>query len=386
MHFSAHLLLSEMPFRRMAFQVAFILGIMLAASSALAQNEIENPKTIISAKTIYFEDKSGVDAVGKKASAELIKWGRFQIVADRRNADLILELETDPHQGGNLIMSGGQTGTIDSDGHVQEDHILNRNKLSPVKYAFLTVMDAHTGKTLWSASQRWGGLLTGFDSVGEHLVKEFEIQEQVAERRSKLKVIKSVNPTYPVEASTKNVEGTVIVRIEVGKDGKVASAKALSGPPALYRSSVDAAMQFQYEPLQDTPVTTTLEMSYGLGPIACPPGKKGHHPEVTYTEKLPMKTEHAGELKIVGDINEPLPPYPEEAREAGVEGDLEIVITVASSGEVIGALVTKSVAPAIDEAALSTVRTWKFKVTRGEQAAFPIKFLYRLTCFFSDEK
>ncbi len=386
MHFSAHLLLSEMPFRRMAFQGAFILGIMLAASLAWAQNEIENPKAILSATTLYFEDKSGVDAVGRKASTELSKWGRFQIVADRKNADLIVELSTDPHQGGNLVMSGGQTGTIDSQGRVEEDPIPNRNKLAPVQYAFLTVMDARTGKTLWSASQRWGGLLTGFDSVGEHLVKEFEIQAQAAERRSKLKVIKSVNPTYPAEASTKNIEGTVIVRIEVGKDGKVASAKALSGPPALFRSSVDAAMQYQFEPPQDAPVTTTLEMTYGLEPIACPPGKKGHHPEVDYAEKLPMKTEHVGELKIVGDINELLPPYPEGAKEAGIEGDLEMVITVASSGEVIGALVTKSVDPAIDEAALATVRTWKFKVTRGEQAAFPIKFLYRMECLPSGEK
>jgi|SRR5208282_3056983 len=386
MRFSVYLQISEMPFRRMAFRGACILGIMVAASSGLAQNEIENPKAIASAKTIYFEDQSGVDAVGKKALTELSKWGRFQIVPDRKNADLIVELETDPHQGGNLVMSGGQTGTIDSHGHVEEDPIPNRNKLAPVKYAFLTVMDAHTGKTLWSASQRWGGLLTGFDNVGEHLIKEFEIETQSAERRSRLKLIKSVNPTYPADASNKNIEGTVIVQIEVGKDGKVASAKALSGPPALFRSSVDAAKQYQFEPPQDAPVTTTLEMNFGLGPKPCPPGKKGDRGGVSYAEKLPMKTEHAGELKIVGDINEPLPPYPEEAREAGAEGDLEMFITVASSGEVIGALVTKSVDPAIDKAALTTVRTWKFKVTRGEQAAFPIKFLYRMECFPSDEK
>jgi outer membrane biosynthesis protein TonB len=70
-----------------------------------------------------------------------------------------------------------------------------------------------------------------------------------------------------------------------------------------------------------------------------------------------MKSEHAGQLKIVADINEPMPPYPEEAREAGKDGD-----------------------PAIDQAALTTVRTWKFKVTRGERAGFAIKLLYRMSC------
>jgi TonB family protein len=82
----------------------------------------------------------------------------------------------------------------------------------------------------------------------------------------------------------------------------------------------------------------------------------------------------------VGDINEPMPPYPEEARKAGIEGDLELVITVSPHGEVVGAPVTKSVDSVIDEAALDTVRTWKFKVTRGEQWGFPIKFLYRMAC------
>ena len=93
-----------------------------------------------------------------------------------------------------------------------------------------------------------------------------------------------------------------------------------------------------------------------------------------------MNTEHPGFLKVVGDINEPMPPYPEDAREAGVEGDLELIISVAPSGDVVGARVLKSVDPVIDEAALATVRTWRFKVTRGEQAGFPIKFLYRMTC------
>jgi hypothetical protein len=58
----------------------------------------------------------------------------------------------------------------------------------------------------------------------------------------------------------------------------------------------------------------------------------------------------------------------------------------ATSGEVVGALVIKPVDPAINEAALATVRTWKFKVTRGEQAGFPIKFLYRLSCDSSVDK
>jgi TonB family protein len=358
--------------------VCFVVS-LVAASSALAQKEITDPRAIVTAKTVYFDDKSGVDAVGKKASAELSKWGRFQIAQDRKKADLIMVLSTDPQRGGNLILSG-QTGTIDSQGHVSEDPVPNYNKLAPVRYVFLTVTDARTGNALWSDSRRWGGLLTGFESAGEHLVQEFEKESQAAERRSNLKLIKSVNPTFPREALKKKVEGTVSVRIVVDKNGRVAGAKAVSGPPELQRSAEDAAKQYQFEPPENAPIISELEMTYGLSPKPCPPGKKGERATVFYSEQLPIRTVRAGTLKVLSDIDVPMPPYPEEAREAGIEGDLELLIAVAPSGEVVGARVVESVDRAIDEAALATVRTWRFKVTRGEQDTFRIKISYRMTC------
>lgn len=373
MRFSAHLL-----------AICFV-GTLTTASCAFAQKEIANPQAIASAKTIYFEDKSGVDAVGKNALAELRKWGRFQIVEDPQKADLIVLLSTDPEQGGNLIVSGGQTATIDTHGHVEEDSIPNFNKLENVRHAFLIVKDARSGADLWISSERWGGLLTGFNSVGERLVKEFEKQTQLADQRSKLKPIKSINPAYRPEVARTQIEGTVIVRVVVDRDGTVSSAKALSGPPELFQASVDAAKQWQFEPPEQAPITTNLEMKYGLESKPCPPGQKGSHPVILRAERLPMKTGRPGQLSVVADIDVPPPPYPEEARERGTEGELELFITVARNGDVIGARVVKSLDPVVDKAALATVRTWKFKVTRGEQAGFPIKFLYRMTCFSSDD-
>jgi TonB family protein len=367
--------------RASAFLFALVFAVpLVAAVFAQAQEEIANPQIIVSAKTVYFEDQSGADAVSKKALAELRKWGRFQIVQDKKSADLVLVLSADPPRGGNLIVSGGQTGTIDSQGRIDEDPVPHYGTQSPVRHAFLTVMDSRTGRNLWSASRRWGGLLTGFDSVGEQLVKEFERQMPAAERSASLKAVKSVDPVYPRDAVKRHIEGTVTVRIMVDKNGKVADAKALNGPPELYPSALDAAQQYQFEPPQNGSVTTLLQMDYGLSPQPCPPGVKPHQANVFYAQRLPMKTEHVGLLKVVGEVHAPLPPYPDEAREAGIEGDLELFITVATDGDVVGARVTKSVDPLIDEAAMATVRTWKFKVTRGAPAGFPVKFLYRLTC------
>jgi TonB family protein len=170
------------------------------------------------------------------------------------------------------------------------------------------------------------------------------------------------------------------VRAVVDKSGSVTHAKALSGPPELFQASVDAAKQWQFEPPERAPITTDLEIKYGLGPKPCPPGKKGSIPTIEFG--LHYSTDHPGELKILGELDVPSPPYPEKAKESGIEGDLELFITVARSGEVVGTRVVKSVDPDVDEAALATVRTWKFKVSRGEQAGFPVKFLFRLTCAY----
>ena len=372
--------------RLLAYHLAAcLISILAVASSAEAQTAVTNSQSLASAKSVYFDDESGSDGVGKKALLELYNWGRFQIVHNPKNADLILLLTTDPDHGGNLILSGGQTGTIDSRGRIDEDPVPIYNKLAPVRYAFLIVTDARSGAKVWESSQRWGGLLTGFDSAGERLVKEFEKQTRLADERGRLKVVKSVNPTFPSEASLKHIEGVVVVEILVDKKGKVTSAKALSGPPELLQESVKAAKQWKFEPPEHAPLTTVLEMKYGLEPKPCPPGRKADRGIIEYGARHPMQTGHPGELKVVADIHVPLPPYPEEAREAGIEGELDLFITVAHSGEVVGARVINSLDPAVDEAALATVRTWKFKVSRGEPAGFPIKLRYRLSCSSLDQ-
>jgi hypothetical protein len=129
---------------------------------------------IRSAESVYIDDQTGAAAVGKKAVGELRKWGRFRIANDRTEADLVMLLSSDPYTGQKIIVSGGQTGTIGPNGDVREDRVPTFGKLAPVRYAYLTVIDARTGEALWSGSHRWGGLLTGFNSAGERLVKRFE--------------------------------------------------------------------------------------------------------------------------------------------------------------------------------------------------------------------
>jgi hypothetical protein len=148
---------------------------LLVVTLAIAQKQLAQSARILSAKSVYFNNQTGSDAVGKNALAQLKKWGRFQLVTDPTEADLIFLLSADPYKGGNIVFASGQTGSIDN-GHVTEDSIPDYNKLSPTRYAYLTVIDPKTGDNLWSHKHVWGGLLTGFNSVGERLIKELETQ------------------------------------------------------------------------------------------------------------------------------------------------------------------------------------------------------------------
>jgi hypothetical protein len=148
----------------------------VSAHSSPAQKRITHSPRILSAKTIYFDNQTGSPPIGIGALAELKKWGKFQIAEDRKHADLIILLTADPYPGRKLIISGGQTGSIDAQGHMYEDTVPDYNYVSSTRYAYLTVIDAANGDKLWAEDHRWGGLLTGFNSVGRRLVKALENQ------------------------------------------------------------------------------------------------------------------------------------------------------------------------------------------------------------------
>jgi hypothetical protein len=95
---------------------AYLLAVFILASlplpiSVQAQKQLAQSPRIMSAKSVYLDDRTGVDAVAKRALNEIKKWGRFRIVQDCKMADLILLLSANPYKGGYIIMSGGQTGT-----------------------------------------------------------------------------------------------------------------------------------------------------------------------------------------------------------------------------------------------------------------------------------
>jgi hypothetical protein len=162
--------------RNSAYLVVFICTNLILPISLDAQKQLAKSPKMLSAKTVYFENRTGADAVGAAAVAQLKKWRRFQVVRDKQSADLILLLSADPYHGGYIIFASGQTGSVDANGQVQQDVVPNYNRLAPVRDAYLTVIDPITGNNLWTDSHVWGGLLTGKNSVGARLIQKLQKQ------------------------------------------------------------------------------------------------------------------------------------------------------------------------------------------------------------------
>lgn len=129
-------------------------------SSARAQKRREMAPRLLSARLVYFEDQTGFPAVGGDAIREIQKWGRYQVVQIRDQAELIFVLSSKIEADG--VRSPFEDRRFGPD-------LSFHFRFRPAN-AYLTVDDALTGERLWSGRHVWGGLLTGFNSAGRRLV------------------------------------------------------------------------------------------------------------------------------------------------------------------------------------------------------------------------
>ncbi len=77
-----------------------------------------------------------------------------------------------------------------------------------------------------------------------------------------------VAPVYPDIARQRMIQGTVLLKAIIAKDGRVVDLKPLSGPKELYDSAVGAVQQWRYKPFtldgQPVEVETTINVNYKL--------------------------------------------------------------------------------------------------------------------------
>jgi hypothetical protein len=105
----------------------------------------------------------GLAKAGSAARQALLTWGRFRIVDDPKQADVLFMFSANPYLGDYLTRTGPDTRPVRIDG------------------AIMTVIDPHTGEELWSDSRRWGSLRIA--GAARDLIAELRGEMEVESKR-----------------------------------------------------------------------------------------------------------------------------------------------------------------------------------------------------------
>ncbi len=81
--------------------------------------------------------------------------------------------------------------------------------------------------------------------------------------------IHDVLPIYPEGARQARIQGTVLLRAVIGKDGRIAGLEVISGPKPLIQAAIGAVQQWRYKPYiqnnEPVEVDTQITVNFTLG-------------------------------------------------------------------------------------------------------------------------
>lgn len=81
-------------------------------------------------------------------------------------------------------------------------------------------------------------------------------------------IAKKVPPKYPAEAREQHIQGTVLLKAEIDKDGNVESLSLISGHPLLASAAIEAVGQWKYKPFllsgEPIAVETQVQINFTL--------------------------------------------------------------------------------------------------------------------------
>jgi hypothetical protein len=186
--------------RRLAQLLVIFLGTAAFVPSALARTTEHPrlPEKILRARSVYVDCvcPRGLAIAHETALKQLQSWGRFQIVENRRQTDLVFLFSGNPYLGDYITRDGPDKRSV------------------AIEFTIMTVIDPNTGGSLWTDSRRWGSLRVR--GATKDLINE--LREQMEDQTTKWTLndilMCSVTPVYagfahltPEEALVKSDSG-----------------------------------------------------------------------------------------------------------------------------------------------------------------------------------
>lgn len=74
------------------------------------------------------------------------------------------------------------------------------------------------------------------------------VRVRVSQRFAQRLLRKKVNPKYPEDAREAGIQGQVLLRVLISKNGDVSTVTLISGPDALAPAAIEAVKRWKYRP------------------------------------------------------------------------------------------------------------------------------------------
>ncbi|MDQ3667651.1 MAG: TonB family protein [Acidobacteriota bacterium] len=157
-------------------------------------------------------------------------------------------------------------------------------------------------------------------------------------------------PEYPAPAKAEGVSGTVAVRVQVNKNGRVISARSFRGDRRLRAAAVKAAQKatfsaeklagrgakgtiiYNFKAQTESPATTGLQPPTETNP----PSANGSS-STTGSSATSVSVDYpvVGGPLVGAESNLPQPDYPEKAKSKAISGTITVVVRVNRAGKVV---------------------------------------------------
>jgi hypothetical protein len=147
-----------------------VVGTLDQRSSTIHVDQILRamPPVVAQGKSVYIDCDTcvrGMAAAWLAAFEQLTDWGRFDVVADPKKADLVFLLSANPYLGDYVTRDGPDKRPV------------------RVDITYMNVVDPRTGVSLWADSRQWGSWFV--DRATKDLILEFKEQLALDEHTRK---------------------------------------------------------------------------------------------------------------------------------------------------------------------------------------------------------
>lgn len=177
-------------------------------------------------------------------------------------------------------------------------------------------------------------------------------------------LIRRVAPVYPPLARQARIQGTVMLKIVINKDGDVRDVQLISGHPMLAPAAIEAVKQWKYQPYtkdgEVVEVSTVVRVNFNLA--GEPPtggvvgGTWGETTGGVISTDLRVPEAEMQKFRI----HTVDPVYPPMAIQARVEGIVSLDVRVTATGD-IEAIRLVSGHPMLASSAIQAVKRWKYQ-------------------------